>query len=155
MYSILWSMGDWSYSVNSKRCRRFYSFIRSQSFKLQPCEFVQINVVCIYHTTRTEAQPLVCSYMKGLQKVTPSFPNYSFTWDACFILENLIWARNSLKVGLSWKLASLLSVLFEQNATEISSLVIDIRNFYFEKDIPIIRIRDLLKTPTKRFHAGK
>ena len=45
-------------------------------------------------------------------------------------------------------------MLLEQKASEISS-IIDIRKINFEKDMLIIPIHDLLKRPTKKFHAVK
>ena len=49
---------------------------------------------------------------------------------------------------MSGKLTILLSVLCGQRAREVLA-VIDLKNISFEEDIPIIRIKDLLKTTTE------
>ena len=53
-----------------------------------------------------------------------------------------------------WKLATILAILCGQRASEILA-VMDLRNICFEKDVVVIRIRDLLKTSTQKFHLGE
>ena len=69
-------------------------------------------------------------------------------------MKNLSGIPNNLKQGLSGKLATLLTILCGQRAREIL-VVMDLRNICFEKDVLIIRIGDLLKTSTQRFHLGE
>ena len=69
-------------------------------------------------------------------------------------MKNLSGIPNNLKQGLSGKLATLLTILCGQRNREIL-VVMDLRNICFEKDVLIIRIGDLLKTSTQRFHLGE
>ena len=92
--------------------------------------------------------------MKRYYNINPSLPNYSFTWDVGVAVKYLSGIPNNLKQGLPGKLATLLAILCGQRAGEILA-VMDLANFFFEKDIVIICIGDLLNTYFQKFYLSE
>ena len=86
--------------------------------------------------------PLVCRYVKGIY------------WDTGAVVRYLGSVTEKSLLGISLKLASLLTILCGQRGREILS-VMDIRNTTIEENFLIIRIGDQLKTTGIKFHVGE
>ena len=69
-------------------------------------------------------------------------------------MKYLFGIPSNLKQGLSGKLATISALLCVQKARHLLA-VMDLRNICFEKDVVIIRLIDLLKTSTQKFHHGE
>ena len=98
--------------------------------------------------------PLVCRYMKDVYNSNLSVPNRSFTWDAGAVVKYLSSLILKSLPDISRELASLLAILCGQRRMEILS-VMDIRNTTIEENFLVIRISDILKTTSIKFHLGK
>ena len=90
---------------------------------------------------------LISRFLKGVFKLKPSFPKYSFTWDVSIVLnhiakffplENLTFEKLTLKTVM------LLSLATAQRAQTLAT--VRLQNILVTPDQIQIRIQDILKT---------
>jgi integrase len=91
--------------------------------------------------------PLVTRFIRGISRLRPPQPRYNCTWDVDLILTLFkSWSDNEdLSLHkLTIKLVSLLAIVTAQRVQTINA--IKISNMWFNIDILMIKIPDLLKT---------
>ena len=98
--------------------------------------------------------PVICRYMKGAYNMNPSLPKHNFTWDVRAVVKYSINASYENLYDLSKKLSTLTAILCGQRPKEIFRLI-DVRNLSFEENLLVIRIGDIMKTSSKKFHIDE
>ena len=91
--------------------------------------------------------PMISRFFKGIFKLKPSFPKYSFTWDVSTVLIYVagMFPLDSLSfTSLTLKTVILLALCTAQRAQTLASIAVE--NILIKKDELEIRIQELIKT---------